>query len=112
MDEKQFDVDGAYNVRYEMIKKRIDKALIKNTNERLTLPHKLSVVYSSSAIEKEYLNYFEFLQSKNYVGEIIEIVEIEELQGASGIKAIRVDLNHHLEKATNLFTIKDLETII
>ena len=34
MDEKQFDVDGAYNVRYEMIKKRIDKALIKNSNER------------------------------------------------------------------------------
>lgn len=112
MDEKQFDVDGAYNVRYEMIKKRIDKAHLKNTNERLTLPHKLSVVYSSNAIEKEYLKYFEFLQAKNYVGENIEIVEIEELQGASGIKAIRVDLNHHLQKANNLFTIKDLETII
>ena len=27
MDEKQFDVDGAYNIRYEIIKKRIDKAL-------------------------------------------------------------------------------------
>ncbi|MEO0787919.1 MAG: hypothetical protein AAFY36_04610, partial [Bacteroidota bacterium] len=25
MDEKQFDVDGAYNVRYEILKKRIDK---------------------------------------------------------------------------------------
>ncbi|HLT50186.1 MAG TPA: hypothetical protein VKZ90_07030 [Aequorivita sp.] len=112
MDEKQFDVDGAYNVRYEMIKKRIDKALIKNSNERLTLPHKLSVVYSSNAIEKEYLNYFEFLQSKNYIGEKIEIVELEELQGASGIKAIRVDLNHHLEKAESLFTVEDLEAIL
>jgi hypothetical protein len=29
MDEKQFDVDGAYNIRYEIIKKRIDKAFIK-----------------------------------------------------------------------------------
>lgn len=29
MDEKQFDVDGAYNIRYEIIKKRIDKANIK-----------------------------------------------------------------------------------
>ncbi len=112
MDEKQFDVDGAYNVRYEIIKKRIDKAHIKNTNERLTLPHKLSVVYSSNAIEKEYLNYFEFLQSKNYIGDNIEIVEIEDLQGASGIKAIRVDLNHHLEKANSLFTIEDLEVIL
>ena len=26
-DEKRFDVDGAYNVRYEIVKKRIDKAL-------------------------------------------------------------------------------------
>ena len=29
MDEKQFDVDGAYNIRYEIIKKRIDKAHYK-----------------------------------------------------------------------------------
>ncbi len=28
MDEKKFDVDGAYNIRYEIIKKRIDKAHI------------------------------------------------------------------------------------
>lgn len=109
MDEKQFDVDGAYNVRYEIIKKRIDKAHIKNTNERLTQPHKLCVVYSSSAIEKEYLKYFEFLKAKNYISDNIEIVEIEELQGASGIKAIRADLNQDLEKSENLFTTKDLE---
>ncbi|WP_313111351.1 hypothetical protein [Aequorivita sediminis] len=111
MDEKQFDVDGAYNVRYEIIKKRIDKAHIKNTNERLTQPHKLCVVYSSSAIEKEYLKYFEFLKAKNYITDSIEIVEIEELQGASGIKAIRAELNHNLEKAENLFTTNDLERI-
>jgi len=36
MDDKQFDVDGAYNIRYEIIKKRIDKALIDGTTERLT----------------------------------------------------------------------------
>ncbi|MEO1655745.1 MAG: GAF domain-containing protein, partial [Bacteroidota bacterium] len=35
-DEKQFDVDGAYNIRYEIVKKRIDKAMIKGTDERLT----------------------------------------------------------------------------
>lgn len=96
-------------MRYEIIKKRIDKAHIKNTNERLTQPHKLCVVYSSSAIEKEYLKYFEFLKAKNYISDNIEIVEIEELQGASGIKAIRADLNQDLEKAENLFTTKDLE---
>ncbi len=110
IDEKQFDVDGAYNVRYEMIKKRIDKAHIKDTDERLTQPHKLCVVYSTSAIEKEYLNYFEFLQSKKYIGETIEIVELEELQGASGIKAIRVDINQELQKSEAVFSISDLQT--
>ena len=29
MDEKKFDVEGAYNARYEIIKKRVDKANIK-----------------------------------------------------------------------------------
>lgn len=111
IDEKQFDVDGAYNVRYEMIKKRIDKAHIKNTNERLTQPHKLSVVYSSNVMEKEYLAYFEFLQAKNYIGNTIEIVELEELQGASGIKAIRVDINRKLQKVSDIFTIEDLQNV-
>ncbi|TAK35947.1 MAG: hypothetical protein EPO28_13950 [Saprospiraceae bacterium] len=36
MDEKRLDVEGSYNVRYEIIKKRIDKALLKGTQERLT----------------------------------------------------------------------------
>src|SRR5690554_73687 len=111
IDEKQFDVDGAYNVRYEMIKKRIDKAHLKNTNERLTQAHKLSVVYSSTAMEREYLSYFEFLQAKNYIGKNIEIVELEELQGASGLKAIRVDLNEKLQKVSDIFTLEDLQTV-
>src|SRR5690606_458251 len=31
MDEKKFDVDGMYNARYEVVKKRVDKAFIKGT---------------------------------------------------------------------------------
>ena len=46
MDAKQFDVDGAYNARYEIVKKRIDKSYIKGTNERLTQPGKIAIVYS------------------------------------------------------------------
>ena len=34
-DEKRFDIDGAYNMRYEIVKKRIDKATIQGTHERL-----------------------------------------------------------------------------
>lgn len=110
IDEKKFDVDGAYNVRYEILKKRIDKAHIKNTNERLTQVHKLCVVYSTSNLEREYLQYFEFLQAKNYIGKNIEIVELEELQGASGLKAIRVDLNHDIQPSKKTFTVEDVET--
>ena len=96
MDEKQFDVDGAYNIRYEIIKKRIDKANIKNTNERLTSPGKITIVYSQESDAKEYLKYIKFLQSKNYFGKL-EQLEIEDLQGVSGLKAFRVEVNYNQE---------------
>ncbi len=89
MDEKQFDVDGAYNIRYEIIKKRIDKAHIKNTNERLTVPGKIAIVYSQDKDAREYLKYIKYLQSKNLLGEV-EQLAIEDLQGVSGLKALRV----------------------
>ena len=47
-EERKFDVDGAYNIRYEIVKKRIDKVRIKDTNERLTQPGKIAIVYSQS----------------------------------------------------------------
>jgi len=92
MDEKQFDVDGTYNARYEIIKKRIDKSFIKGTNERLTQKGKLSIVYSQKKDELEYLRYISFLKSKGYFTNNIEIVELEGLQGVSGLKAIRAEI--------------------
>ena len=92
MDEKQFDVDGTYNARYEVIKKRIDKSFIKGTNERLTQTGKLAIVYSQKKDELEYLRYIKFLKSKGYFTDAIEIVEIEGLQGVSGLKAIRAKI--------------------
>jgi hypothetical protein len=35
MDEKRFDVDGAYNSYYEIIKKRLDKAHVKDSPTEL-----------------------------------------------------------------------------
>ncbi len=99
MDEKQFDVDGAYNIRYEIIKKRIDKAHIKNTTERLTVPGKIAIVYSQDSDAKEYLKYIHFLQSKKYLGKL-EKLEIEDLQGVSGLKALRVEVLYNLNKET------------
>ncbi|MBQ4913002.1 GAF domain-containing protein [Maribacter sp. MMG018] len=92
MDEKRFDVDGTYNARYEVIKKRIDKSYIKGTNERLTQPGKMAIVYSQKKDELEYLRYIKFLKSKGYFTGKVEIVELEGLQGVSGLKAIRADI--------------------
>ncbi|MGI9552132.1 MAG: GAF domain-containing protein [Aurantibacter sp.] len=92
MDEKRFDVDGTYNARYEVIKKRIDKSYIKGTNERLTQTGKMVVVYSQKSDELEYLRYIKFLKSKGYFTDDIEIVELQGLQGVSGLKAIRAEI--------------------
>ncbi len=91
MDQKQFDVDGAYNARYEIVKKRIDKSLIRGTDERLTQAGKIAIVYSQDTDVPEYLNYIEFLQSENKLGKV-EMLELEDLQGISGLKAIRVEV--------------------
>jgi hypothetical protein len=86
-------VDGAYNIRYEIVKKRIDKAHIKNTNERLTQPGKIAIVYSQSKDAAEYTEYIEFLQNKKLLKPGIENHDLEELQGVVGLKALRVDVN-------------------
>lgn len=96
MDEKQFDVDGAYNIRYEIIKKRIDKAHIKDSKKRLTIPGKIAIVYSQDSDAVEYLKYIKFLQSKNQLGKV-EKLEIEDLQGVSGLKALRVEVIYNKE---------------
>lgn len=92
-DEKHFDVDGAYNIRYEIIKKRIDKAYIKNTQERLTQPGKIAIVYAQEKEAAEYLRYVKYLQSEKLLTNNLEKVELEELQGAQGLRAIRIEIN-------------------
>ena len=105
--EKQFDVDGTYNARYEIVKKRVDKAFIKGTTERITQKGKLSIIYSQKENEEEYLNYIKFLQSKNYLNDDIEILELEDLQAISGLKAIRVGIMYHKNKEDKAFYTYD-----
>ena len=97
MEQKQFDVDGAYNARYEIVKKRIDKSHIKGTTERLTQAGKIAIVYSQDSDAFEYLNYVKYLQSKVLIGEV-EMLELENLQGVSGLKAIRVEVIYKTRK--------------
>ncbi len=92
MEEKKFDVDGAYNARYEIIKKRIDKATVKETGERLTQPKKIAIVYSNEKEAKEYVNYIHYLQFINYLGNEIEWLTLKDLQGVTGLKALRVSI--------------------
>ncbi len=93
MDEKRFDVDGAYNVQYQIIKKRIDKSYIKHTTKRLTQPGTISIVYSHPRIEQEYKTYITYLQEKEYLEPDISYFEVESMQGVKGLKAMRVKAN-------------------
>jgi len=109
MDEKQFDVDGTYNARYEVVKKRVDKALIKGTEERITQKGKIAIVYSQKQDELEYLRYIKFLQAKKYLDNDVEIVELQDLQAVTGLKAIRVSVLYHKSKNDKSFyTYNDL----
>ncbi|CAN1520251.1 hypothetical protein MCETHM1_01064 [Flavobacteriaceae bacterium] len=109
MDEKRFDVDGAYNARYEVVKKRIDKANIKGTKERITQKEKITIVYSHNAEENEYLKYIKYLQYKNLLEPNIEQFEIEDLQGVSGLRALRVKvINNNLKSSAPNNTYQDL----
>lgn len=92
-DERRFDVEGSYNIRYEVMKKRLDKVHIKGTNERLTQPGKIAMVYSNPKEALEYEEYVVFLQSKDLLKPGMEYHELEELQGVRGLKALRVDIN-------------------
>lgn len=92
-DERRFDVEGSYNIRYEVMKKRLDKAEVKDTGERLTQPGKIAIVYSNQKESSEYQEYIAFLQSKQLLKPGIEFLELDELQGVSGLKALRVAIN-------------------
>lgn len=95
MDEKRFDVDGAYNARYEIVKKRIDKAHIIGTTERVTSPGKIAIIYTSEQDARIYERYIAFLQNKGYLKKnSLEMLDLEDLPGITGLKALRVAVNY------------------
>ncbi|HJY64192.1 MAG TPA: GAF domain-containing protein [Ignavibacteria bacterium] len=101
-DEKKFDVAGSYDIRHEIIKKRIDKAEIKGTGGRLASPCTIAVVYSQEAEADEYKQYFSFLKTKNYITGEVESFELADMQGVHGLKALRISVNSNMaiEKST------------
>ena len=97
-DERHFEVEGAYDIRHEIIKKRIDKAILKSTSERLTQPGKIAIVYSNRQEAAEYLEYIDYLQSAGYLTGETEDVELQDLQGAQGLSALRVTVDQQTSR--------------
>jgi hypothetical protein len=94
MDEKRFEVDGAYNVRYEILKKRIDKAVVEGTSERLTLAGKIAVVYLQEKDRQEYFEYFDYLRYEGLITGEVEDLKLGKLQGVQGLRALRVTVGN------------------
>lgn len=111
-DEKKFDVDGAYNIRYEIIKKRIDKAHIKGTDERITQPNKIAIVYSQDKEAQEYHRYIAFLQHQGLLEPTVEEYEIEQLQGVNGLKVLRVAVNMDQQSNESDFAEKVIRQVM
>jgi len=90
MDEKKFDVDGNDSVRYALLKKRIDKALILDTANRLTQPGKVAIVFAKYKDYQEYKKYLSYLIKKKMIDPNVEELELAPLQGIRGLKAMRM----------------------
>jgi hypothetical protein len=111
-DEKRFDVNGAYNVKYEIVKKRIDKALIKSSGERLTQPGKIAIVYSHTKDAYEYREYINYLQNRGYIEEEVEDVELQDLQGVQGLRALRITVSTKIVKKAETEVPESVEQVI
>ncbi|WP_430614955.1 GAF domain-containing protein [Flavobacterium sp. JP2137] len=110
MDEKRFDIDGSYHSRYEVIKKRLDKARVINTQERIVQPNKITIVYMNPSDRLEYLKYINYLQFKNVLLPHIEELTIENLQGIAGLQALRVEISRQQLEGAGGYTYENLMT--
>ncbi|MEZ2240261.1 GAF domain-containing protein [Microcoleus sp.] len=88
--EKMFDVKGTRDIRYELVKKRIEKAVDKDAQERITQSGMLTIVYSTEDEWEEYQQYLRYLSREGWVESKIQTGMVESLQGVSGLKFARV----------------------
>ncbi len=88
--ERLFDVRGSRDTRYEIVKKRIEKAVDQKTHTRITQPGMLTLVYSTEEEWREYHQYLRYLMREGWVDKPIELGAVEPLQGVTGLKFARV----------------------
>jgi hypothetical protein len=91
-DEKKFDVDGAYDVRHQILKSRIDKAMVKG-GERLTQPGQVAIVYAHPSEGQEMMRHLDHLRGEGFLTGQIERLELEDLPGVQGLRALRLAIN-------------------
>lgn len=87
--ERLFDVRGTRDTRYEIVKKRIDKAIDLQAQTRITQPACLTVVYSTDEEWAEYQQYFRYLTREGWLEDAIDSGTVQPLQGVSGLKYAR-----------------------
>ncbi len=116
-DEKKFDVEGAYNLRYEITKKRIDKATIKGTSERIVQPGHIAIIYLQDNERQEYVKYLDYLVANGYIEAEIEQHDLENMQGIYGLHSLRVkvknpEANHKKQSLSDVEkVVKTLESV-
>lgn len=103
LDEKRFDVSGNSDARFQVLKKRIDKANSKNTQERIVQSEFLTVVYLNETDKQEYLKYLNFLKVKGYFHGEIEDLEVEDLQETTGLRALRIKIQKEENETNSVF---------
>ncbi len=92
-DEKTdtlFSVRGTRDTRYEIVKKRIDKAQDMESGERITQPGMLTLVYSTDEEWAECQQYLRYLVREGWIDPRVESGDVEPLQGISGLMFARV----------------------
>ncbi len=104
IDERHFDVEGSYSIRYEVLKKRIDKVRLFNSTERLTQPGTIAIVYAHKNSITTYLDKINEMMQAGSLHPGIEYLDLEQLQGIGKLKAIRVKINTGDEPALKLRT--------
>lgn len=92
-DERRFDVEGSLNIRYEIIKKRIDKIRVKRTKERLTQVNKIAIVYLSDEVLEDLNLSIQAIYDMGIIESTVEHLKLEDVQGIVGLKAIRLTVN-------------------
>ena len=94
------------DVRHEIIKSRLDKALIKGTGDRLTQPGRIAVVYSNPEEGRQIQQHVDFMTSQGKLNNDLEVLELDDMPDVKGLKAFRVGVNLESVPKSNIIEMK------